>query len=74
MAGAENRFSREKENAQGCGPVLIIKYLIERVGLRQIELHGRWEAFSRKKGATLMGMETEKEERNVRELMGKSEA
>jgi hypothetical protein len=36
-------------------------------------LHGHEEAFGREKGATLLGITTEKEERNAQEPMGKRE-
>jgi len=36
-------------------------------------LHGHEEVFGREKGETLVGIATEKEERNVQEPMGKRE-
>ena len=47
-----------------------IKYVIERVGLRQTELHGH-EAFGKEKCATVLEVATEQEEKNVQEPMEK---
>jgi hypothetical protein len=52
--------------------VFIIKYVISRIGT-ETELHGHEEAFGKEKGATMLGIVTEKEERKAQEPMAKRE-